>query len=473
MNNERNSKGMSNQKKIIIIIAACVLAILIVVGIFLVVRLSSPEKTGLQGISGTMVGGDDDIYNQGGTVTLTEGEVKEQEITDNIVNVLLMGVDADYKPYAESGGDRHTDAIMVVAINLDKNKVDLISIPRYTFTYVPGVDGIYKMNAAVNTGGGVSAENGAGFLKTCEAVSWMLGGIDIDYYYALDFNAVVEIVNDMGGVDFEVDMNYQGQSGNVYKKGFQHLDGDGVMDYIRARKNATVNGTDKGRTDRQRRMMVALFKKIKEENMLSSIPKMISSVSNGLYTNTTTEQTLSLANYAAKINPEDIGMHSMEGKMNISMGSWAFCYTDQDNRVQLIKQIYGVEVSKYSNTTYKYATWLWDNGMLTTMKYLTNAENVAEQMVKNAGGTGSMSEAEKADYESLTAEIAKVQDAFNKAGSTLSASDTSAVKSAMSGLKKITESMASKYNYTAKLSWTVMADWTKDTGVNEVTVNFQ
>jgi anionic cell wall polymer biosynthesis LytR-Cps2A-Psr (LCP) family protein len=49
-----------------------------------------------------------------------------------ITNILLLGIDQDYKPYARGGGDYHTDSIIVLAVNFDENKVDMISLPRDT-----------------------------------------------------------------------------------------------------------------------------------------------------------------------------------------------------------------------------------------------------------------------------------------------------------------------------------------------------
>ncbi|MFH1512821.1 MAG: LCP family protein, partial [Bacillota bacterium] len=77
------------------------------------------------------------------------------QTTDQIVNILLLGIDLGMEGYWGSGyknkiEDCHTDAVMVVAINLDQQRIDLISLPRDTVTYVPGVRGIYKLNAAMN-----------------------------------------------------------------------------------------------------------------------------------------------------------------------------------------------------------------------------------------------------------------------------------------------------------------------------------
>ena len=49
----------------------------------------------------------------------------------------------------------------------------------------------------------------------------------------------MEIGDLIGGIDYDLDMAYTGSSGRTYQKGYQHLDGTGIYDYMRARRNAT------------------------------------------------------------------------------------------------------------------------------------------------------------------------------------------------------------------------------------------
>ncbi len=119
-------------------------------------------------------------------------------LNKNIKNFLLMGMDkTDYS--ISNGSIYHTDAILVVDVNFDEHKIDLISLPRDTLTYVPGIKGNYKLNATNNCGGGKTEE---GFQKACEAASWLLGGVRIDYYCAVDMRAMIAIGDAIGGVDF-------------------------------------------------------------------------------------------------------------------------------------------------------------------------------------------------------------------------------------------------------------------------------
>ena len=91
---------------------------------------------------------------------------------------------------------------------------------------------------------------------------------------------------------------------HTYGKGMHHLDGDAVLGYLRIRNGA--DGLDSSRTARQRRMMVAIFKKLKNEGKLSQIPALISAANSGIYTNTTLSQTTALANYATKLDADNI-----------------------------------------------------------------------------------------------------------------------------------------------------------------------
>ncbi len=59
-------------------------------------------------------------------------------------------------------------------------------------------------------GGGKTED---GFQKACEAASWLLGGIKINYYCAVDMRAMIAIGDTIGGVDFKLEMSYKGQFG--------------------------------------------------------------------------------------------------------------------------------------------------------------------------------------------------------------------------------------------------------------------
>ena len=281
----------------------------------------------------------------------------DTSMMQNIVNVLLIGV--DYAQERETWGGKHeyhSDVMMVMAINFDENRVDLISLPRDTYANIPGVKGIYKLNASINCGGGFDAPGGAGFLKTCEAASWMLGGIPINYYYAVTMPAVKELVNAVGGVDYNLELSFK-MAGRSYSAGPTHLNGQGVLDYLRVRKNVNEGG-DLNRINRQKEMLIALFDTMQKQNLILKIPDILGSFDGQLFTNCTLGQTAALTKFAYTLDKNNIGMHSMSGTIT-NIFNWNFCLTDQTNRVKIIKEVYGIDVPRELEYTADYARYRW------------------------------------------------------------------------------------------------------------------
>ena len=262
----------------------------------------------------------------------------DRDIMKNIVNVLIIGVDYSEERETWSGKhDYHADVMMICAINFDENKVDLISIPRDTYAKIPGVEGIYKINASLNCGGGFPQ----GLNKVCEAASWMIGGIPVDYYYAVTMPVVKELVDTIGGVDFDLKFDFQ-MAGRSYKAGQQHMDGQAVLDFLRVRKNIKESG-DANRVKRQKEMLVTLFRKMKSQNLLVNIPEYVKMFDGKLLTNTDISQTAALALFGYNLDEENISAHSIVGNMT-DVFNWTFCLTNQKKRVKLIKDVYGIDV---------------------------------------------------------------------------------------------------------------------------------
>lgn len=392
----------------------------------------------------------------------------ESDREQGVVNILLLGIDRTPNGGTSSGTMPHADAIMVIAINFDENSVTLVSLPRDAFVNMPTVQGFYKLNGMFNVGGGYDAQNGAGFLMMCRAAEWMLGGISIDYYYSVDFQAVVDLVDAIGGVDYDMDMSYHGENGRYYAKGLLHLDGQGVLDYLRARKNATVDADDRGRVNRQKDMMVAIFKQIKQSNLLDAMPKVIFSMKDKLFTNTSMEQTLALANFARNVNSDSIRMYSLYGDYKEGPIAWNWTFVDPDNRISVIQEVWGVTVSPLECTSYDFMEWLKDSGFL-ALKYLSTAEQVGNYAMQLETLSAEQSNA----YSAYSDAYYALKNAYNTAAHSLSKEDTQTLVSAQQILKEKTEELANLIAYDQELQWYVRSPWTSDAGINQVYVDFR
>ena len=298
-------------------------------------------------------------------------EADKSMMKDGIVNVLVMGVDYAVERETWSGKhDYHADVMLVLAINFAENRVDMISLPRDTYAKIPGVKGIYKLNASLNCGGEFPSEES--FKKVCEAASWMLGGIPVDYYYAVTMPAVKELVNIVGGVDYDLELDFT-LAGRSYKKGQQHMDGQAVLDYLRVRKNIGAASGDANRVNRQKKMFIALYNDMKKQNLLVRLPKILEAFEGQLFTNATFNQTAALSLFALDLDSDNIGMNSMVGTMTDIFG-WSFRVTNQKKRVKLIKDVYGVDVDEYVEYGLPYAKWYWQDMLATHYLELTEKE---------------------------------------------------------------------------------------------------
>ncbi len=143
---------------------------------------------------------------------------------DGCSTILLAGTDA--------GGTR-TDTIMLCTIDAGEGRVSLLSIPRDTLVNdsyaVPKINGTYGVY-----GGG---EDGMDALMN--AVEKLIG-FRPDGYVLIDLDGFVEVVDLMGGVEFDVpqDMYYVDPAQNLninLSAGLQTLNGEQAMGLVRYR----------------------------------------------------------------------------------------------------------------------------------------------------------------------------------------------------------------------------------------------
>ena len=386
---------------------------------------------------------------------------------DNIVNILLLGIDRTADGGTSSGTMPHADAIVVVAINFSDKSISLVSLPRDSFVNMPSVKGFYKLNCMFNVGGGYSSPDGGGFKSMCAAAQWTLGGIPINYYYSVDFDALISLVDAIGGVDFDMDMSYQGDYG-YYHKGAQHLDGLGVLDYMRARHNATIGANDRERTNRQKRMLIAVFNQLEKSNLLETIPKALSSVKGKYFTNTNLEQTLAIANFAREISSDLISTYSLFGDYKAGPIAWNWTFIDPANRIDVIQKVWGVTVSPLERTSYEFMQWLKDFGFR-AIKYKSTAENV-EQFAEKITEFTTLQQAANDDFKSSLVNFNKW---YEIASNSLSTEDTDEMLAAQDDLRTKTQYLAEAINYTEVMDWSVASSWDQDPGINEVYVDFR
>lgn len=260
------------------------------------------------------------------------------EFMQNRVNILLLGIDESTE--REHWGSFRTDTIILVTINFDTNDVNMISIPRDSYVKIANTSGtptdtFDKINSAFAKGGGAQ-KNGYGYAMG--TISYLLGGIPIHYYVGFNMNVVKDVVNAMDGVDYYVDVEVK-MNGRELHVGYQHLDGQAVLDYCRMRKGSS----DIERIDRQQRILEAIFKQLKHSGKIGQLPDIYRSVEQNIQTNLSFTQISSLAYLAYQMDLSQLQRATLPGSG--IMVHKKSCIALSPTKIEaLINEIYGINI---------------------------------------------------------------------------------------------------------------------------------
>lgn len=262
-------------------------------------------------------------------------EEEPYEFGTDRLNILLLGIDASAERYKTMGSFR-TDTMMLISIDFEGNTTQIISIPRDSYVEIPGQKRREKINAAFVRGGGFE---GGGFEKTMETVSAFFGGIPVHYYVGIDMNVVKEIIDIMGGLDYEVDVEVN-IGGRKLEKGFQRLSGQQVLDYVRTRH--TARG-DIDRIGRQQKIVLAVFDQLKSTKQIAKIPQFYSAIMDKVHTNMNLKQITALALFATKLEMDNIQTYTVAGEP-IYIDGISYWAIDQYKKKELVAEVFGIDI---------------------------------------------------------------------------------------------------------------------------------
>jgi LCP family protein required for cell wall assembly len=270
-----------------------------------------------------------------------------------IINIALIGYDMNEERSNErvKGHPGLADSIMVAAINIETGETNIVSIPRDTLTPIYNTGGWKDKINSASYWGWVNAKEdraAAGMKSQLETISIALGGVPIHYYVTVNMESVIEVVDIMGGVWFDVEHNVYDKRGKlVVNKGYQKLNGNLFMRFVRNRNFAEG---DYGRAKNQQAIMLEAFSQFKKADKLVYAPQVFSSIKDDITTNLSLEQIMALALFGTKtINPQDISTHVMQGTYKVGgipgrREANSYYIIDQQARSELIRSIWGIVI---------------------------------------------------------------------------------------------------------------------------------
>lgn len=238
---------------------------------------------------------------------------------EDVYTFLLVGRD--------DGGGGNTDTIMVGCYDVKNGTVDVLSIFRDTLVDVPWE--IKKINSVYNRQG----------IEGLQTQVKNLIGYTPDYYFVVELGAIPELVEAIGGVDYDVpyDMHYDDPSQNLhihFEKGPQHINGEDAVRLLRWRKNnsgAKASVGDIGRVEIQHDFLKALAKQTVSLGNLTKIKQIAQIVTSNMTSNLGYGEMLWFGEHMMTMNSDNLQFYSLPGDYNGSL--WSKTYHNYQSYV--------------------------------------------------------------------------------------------------------------------------------------------
>lgn len=225
------------------------------------------------------------------------------------VNVLVMGIDQR----EHEQGPWRTDTMLVLTIDPVTMSGGMLSIPRDLWVPIPGHEE-NRINQAHFIGEVVNYPGGGPALAV-KTMQYNVG-VPIHYYARVNFSAFEELVDLIGGVDIYVeeeinDLEYPdeayGYDPLYISAGWQHFDGEMALKYARTRHTP---GSDFDRARRQQQVMMAVFERVTQMDMLPQLapraPELWQALQGAVVTDMTLDEIIALARLASEVDPQNV-----------------------------------------------------------------------------------------------------------------------------------------------------------------------
>ncbi|MCC8080694.1 MAG: LCP family protein [Lachnospiraceae bacterium] len=292
-------------------------------------------------------------------------DVEEETLAnfEGYTTIAMFGLDNRTQGVYSSG---NSDVILILNINNDTKEMSLVSVYRDTYLNVAAVgeaDKFRKCNSAYASGG-------------VEQAITMLNrnlDLDIDNYVCVDFAAVAEAIDILGGVEIEIESEEELYWLNAYMDdtnknlgtnedyvsgtGTQTLTGVQAVAYSRIRY---TSGDDYKRAERQRRVLSQMFEQAKSAS-LSQLNELIETVFPDIQTDLAKKDILTMAMAMLNYDLSSSGgfpYYKTTMTISSSTGSVVVPLDLESNVIALHEQLFGTENYTPSSTVQDYSDYI-------------------------------------------------------------------------------------------------------------------
>lgn len=233
--------------------------------------------------------------------------VKEEKDVNEPFNVYISGIDVS----GEISTTSRSDVNIIMTVNPKTRKILLTSTPRDYYVPIPGVSGEQRDKL---THAGIYGVDKS--METLES----LYGIDITYYARVNFTSLMTIVDALGGVDVQSEYEFEA-GGYHFNQGTNHLDGKAALAFSRERHSFEDGDNQRGRN--QEAVLTAILNKAMSPAILTKASSIISSVSNSVETNMTSDEMAKFIN----MQLSEGGSWQIESTAAVGNGDTQTCFS--------------------------------------------------------------------------------------------------------------------------------------------------
>lgn len=303
--NTNNQKPRKKGGKIVLIVI-CVLLVAVIAAVALgagalgsvldrikkaeVIEQTVEMNEEIENLMGIMEETEPTVPTTEATVETTTAPTVDPNKEPDILNVLVTG-----QSYRAGEDSRLADTNILVTVNKDTKVVTITSFMRDTYVDLPDYMGHpcgwNRINTAYALGYVWGGTGGA--MEMTNLTLKNNFGIEVDYNVEIDFTAFIKIIDILGGVRIEL-TEAEAKYLNEHKYDWQEevtagenrLFGDYALSYARMRKAEGDADSDIKRTERQRKLIEAIFNKLKSKG-LSVVQEMANEILPMITTNMT------------------------------------------------------------------------------------------------------------------------------------------------------------------------------------------
>ena len=237
----------------------------------------------------------------------TEIKEEKQVSVDEPFNVFISGIDVAGPITTNS----RSDVNIIMTVNPQTRKILLTTTPRDYYVTIPGISGEQRDKLTHAGIYGVDAS-----MATLE----QLYGIEISYYARVNFTSLETIVDALGGVDVNSEVEFE-KNGYSFHKGINHMDGAQALTFSRERYSFAEGDNQRGKD--QEAVLTAVIQKATSPAILKSANEILVSVSDCVETNMTQDEMAKFIN----MQLTEGGSWNIESQAAYGTGDTQACYS--------------------------------------------------------------------------------------------------------------------------------------------------